>query len=477
MLQLTGEFIAESTGGDLLLGHGMGADEGVSIDTRSLVAGEAFLAIRGDHVDGHEYLETAVQKGAAGLVVNRDRADHAVAVAATAPDQVFVVAVDDTVKALVAMATAWVEVMSPAVIAVTGSMGKSTTKDMMAAVCAVRFVAHATPGNLNNRLGLSLTCLKLLPRHEVLVAEMGTSGPGEIAELCRIAPPRMGIVTAVEAAHIEGFGSLDAVTRAKSELVRAVPSDGCVVLNADDPRVMSMAEGIEARVWTFGKGEGTDVRILEAGIGENGRTRATFNVGGQVVETRLSLFGAHQASNAAAALAMGTALEIDAETCCHALASVAPGRHRMHLVVAGPIRVIDDCYNAAPRTVSAALTVLADMDVGRGRRVAVLGDMLELGVLNDQAHEVAGREVVERKIDLLIAVGANAGRVARAAMEAGLPHAAVFEAPDSLAAAGVAAAIVEEGDLVLVKGSRGVALERVVNRLVREFDPGPKEGN
>lgn len=473
MLQLTGEFVAESTGGDLLLGSGICADKGVSIDTRTIEPGEAFLAIRGPRFDGADYLDDAVKGGATGLIVERDREARAMEAIRLASGEVFVVVVDDTTNALVAMASAWVQVMAPAIVAVTGSAGKSTTKDLIAAVCASRYTVHATPGNMNNILGLSLTCLKLLPRHEILVVEMGTSGMGEIAELCRIAPPRLGVVTMVGAAHIESLGSLDQVARAKSELVEALPPDGCVVLNADDSRVEAMGGRTGARLWTFGKRGGTDVRILETRIGEDGRTGATFEVGGKAVEARFAIVGAHQAGNAAAALAVGTALGIDPRTCCDAMATVGPGKHRMHLIHTGSIRILDDCYNAAPRTVSAALNTLHAMGAKAGRRVAVLGDMLELGDLNDEAHGAMGREAAASGVDVLIAVGTNSELVIREAVGAGMSSSAVYRAPDSLAAADVIAAIVESGDLILVKGSRGVSLEKVVGRLLE--GPGKEE--
>ncbi|NOZ00537.1 MAG: UDP-N-acetylmuramoyl-tripeptide--D-alanyl-D-alanine ligase, partial [Deltaproteobacteria bacterium] len=441
--------------------------KGVSINTRTLEPGEAFVAIKGPRFDGADFLLDAVEKGATGLIVGSDRTADALFAARKAPDRVFVVAVDDTTKALTAMASAWVEVMSPAILAITGSVGKSTTKDLVAAVCATRYTVHSTPGNLNNLLGLSLTCLKLLPRHEVLVVEMGTSGEGEIAQLCRIAPPRLGVVTMVDAAHIEGFGSLDGVARAKAELVAALPPDGCLVINADDPRVAAMGKGVRARVWSYGQKGETDVRIRKAEIGVDGRTGATFEVGGQTVHARLQLVGAHQAYNAAAAIAVGAALGIDPGTCCNAMARVGPGSHRMHLVGTGAIRVIDDCYNASPRTVRAALSTLKEM-VATGRRVAVLGDMLELGSLNDQAHIEVGRWTASMGVDVLIAVGRNASLMVKAAIKAGIKPSAAFEAPDALAAADVALAIVEAGDLVLVKGSRGVGLENVVRRLVKD---------
>ena len=469
-LRLSGEFIAESTSGDLVLGSGLYAEGGASIDSRTAGTGEVFFAIQGPRFDGHEYLLQAVERGCAGLVVRRGRETDAMRAAAANPARVFIVAVDDTETALARTAAAWVEVLSPIVVALTGSVGKTTTKDLVRAVSSSDRETLATVGNRNNRLGLSLTCLRLLPSHEVLVVEMGMNHPGEIADLCRIAPPRVGIVTMVAAVHLEGMGTLEAVAEAKAELVRALPPHGTAVLNGDDPRVAAMRSLTTAHILTFGTVATADVRIESVELDSDGRASVTFEIAGAFHQTRLSLVGAHHAMNAAAAVAAGMAVGIAPEKACAALGAVTPGRHRMEVVSAGTIRILDDCYNASPKSLRAALDAL--VAVSGGRRVAILGDMLELGEATEDAHLDAGRAAARAGVGLLIAVGRQAGLIRRAAVEAGVPSGAVFETPDAIAAATVAQAVVVARDTVLVKGSRGVGLELVVEGLAARFKQG-----
>jgi UDP-N-acetylmuramoyl-tripeptide--D-alanyl-D-alanine ligase len=473
--RLSGEFVAESCGGRLVCGTGLVAEAGASIDSRTLNAGQAFFAVRGPRFDGHDFLVAAVDRGAIGLVVDAAHAEAAVAVASRAPDRVFVVAVEDTTGALIAVARAWVEVLGCATVAVTGSVGKTTTKDLLAAAIASRYEVHATGGNLNNRYGLPLTCLKLVPRHEVLVAEMGMSAKGEIAELASIVRPRVGVVTCVAPVHLETLGSMEAIADAKAELVEALPAEGVAVLNADDPLVAAMRSRTKARVTTFGTSEGANVRIVAVDVGPDGRAAVTFEVGGGRFVTRLGLVGAHHAHNAAAALAAALALDVDPARACDAFASVGPGRHRMAIVQAGTVRLVDDCYNASPRSVAAALEALKSLGAG-GRRVAMLGDMLELGAVTVAAHREAGRQAASSGVDLLIAVGKQSEEVRQGAMEAGMMSASVFTAPDAMVAANVAVALLKPRDTVLVKGSRGVGLEVVVDALVARFG-ADGEGN
>jgi UDP-N-acetylmuramoyl-tripeptide--D-alanyl-D-alanine ligase len=474
--RLTAEFIAESCSGRLAMGSGIVADRGVSIDSRSVGEREAFVALRGPRFDGHDFLQAAVDRGAVGLVVAHDRANEATAIAARATDRVFVVSVDDPERALVEVARAWVSVLGPAVVAVTGSVGKTTTKDLAAAVLGARYLVHSTKGNLNNRLGLSLTCLRLVPAHDLLLVEMGMNAPGEIAELCTIAPPKVGVVTCVAPVHLEHLGSLDGVAAAKAELIRALPPDGRAVLNADDGRVAAMATMTRATPLFFGTSAGPDgVRIAGVDTDAGGHPTVTLEVGGRTVTTRLSLVGAHHASNAAAALAAGVAMGVDPVAACAAMEVVAPGKHRMNVVSVGTLRILDDCYNASPRSMSAALRTLASVSA-EGRRMAVLGDMLELGDATEGAHRDAGRDAAAAGVDRLVAVGRQAGQVRDGALAAGMASSGIFVAPDNVAAAAVALAVVRPRDTVLVKGSRGVGLEHVVEALAAKFAGGP-EGN
>ncbi|MBM4397205.1 MAG: UDP-N-acetylmuramoyl-tripeptide--D-alanyl-D-alanine ligase [Deltaproteobacteria bacterium] len=475
--RLSGEFVAESCGGRLVIGEGVVAEAGVAIDSRTIQPREAFVAIRGPRFDGHRFLSDATARGAVGLVVEEPAVEAALAAARASTERAFVVAVDDTTRALQALATAWVAVLQPIVVGVTGSVGKTTTKDMTAAVLAARFDCHATGGNRNNNFGLSLTCLKLVPSHEVLVAEMGMNAPGEIRTLATIAPPRIGVVTTVAPVHLEGLGTIEAVADAKAELVESLGPEGCAVLNADDPRVAAMRGRTGAgRVLTFGVAKDADVRIAAVEVGPDGRAAVTIEAGGARAIARLQVVGAHQACNAAAAVAAGLALNVPLADACAAVGTVRAGRHRMEVVSAGTLRVLDDCYNASPKSMSAALATLASIAAG-GRCVAVIGDMLELGDATTDAHLDAGREAAAAGVECLIAVGRQADLVRRGAIEAGLPGTSIFVAPDAITASSVALAVVLPRDTVLVKGSRGVGLEHVVEAMAARFAGVGAEGN
>ena len=474
--RLSGEFVAESCGGRLLRGTGIVAEKGVSIDSRTLDAGEAFFCIRGPKFDGHVYLGAALGRGAAGLVVEEAYAEAAVAAVAADEDRAFVVAVPDTTKALAALATAWVDVMGPSVVAVTGSVGKTTTKDLCAAALGARYAVHATGGNRNNLYGLSLTCLKLLPHHEVFVAEMGMNAPGEIATLCTIAKPTVGVVTCVAPVHVEGLGSLDGIAAAKAELVEALPPEGVAVLNADDRRVAAMRGRTRARVVSFGMAPVVDVRIADVQVDSHGRPTVKLAAGGRTRTVNLALVGAHHGHNAAAALAAAMAMDVDLDAACRAMETVVPAEHRMKLLSAGTLRILDDCYNASPKSVTAALETLQAL-AGAGRRGAVLGDLLELGSMADEAHREVGREAVAAGVECLVAVGKFADLIREGALAAGLSSSAVFTAPDALAAATVVLALVQPRDTWVVKGSHGVGLSHVVEALMVRFQGRSEESN
>lgn len=475
--ELSGESIAEFTGGRLVSGAGLYATGGASIDTRTIQPGQVFFALDGERSRGVRYVEIALEKSASGIVVAEvDLQDPAV-VRVIESGRAFVVAVQDTTDALIVAARTWADILSPKVVAITGSVGKTTVKNLASAAIAAGRTTHSTAGNHNNRLGVSLTCLGLRPSHEVLVAEMGMNAPGEIAELCTIVKPDIGLVTTVAPVHLEGLGSIENVAVAKSELIRALDFAGTAILNADDHLVagmMTIAEEKGARVVWFGTCEDADVRLLDARTDHDGRVVAKISVSGRECRVALRLVGIHNAMNAAAALAAAVACGVDPDDACRAMAAVEPGKHRMELTDIGTIRLMDDCYNASPKSVEAALEALASV-AGPRRRVAVLGDMLEMGALTTAIHREMGRVAAENQVNCLIAVGRNASTIASAAVAGGIPRSEVFEAPDSLAAASLARELLKPRDVVLVKASRGVGLELVVDALKARFGQGSTE--
>jgi len=445
MPPFTVQDIVRATRGALVAGDLGVPVTGVSIDSRALGVGEAFFAIRGHRLDGHAFLADAAGRGAACLVVDTLHDD--------APANVPLVLVEDTTKALGLLAAYHRARFSIPLVAVTGSNGKTTTKELIAGVLGVRWHVLKPTGSFNNQWGLPLTLLKLLPEHDALVLELGTNRPGEIAYLAELARPTVGAVTNVAAVHTEFLGSLDSVREEKAALVRAVPADGWVALNVDDPRVAGMARDAKAHVVTYGRAPTAHVRLVGEVVEDARGLAFTLEAAGAQQPATLALAGRHNVMNALAA----------ADEIARGLAGVRPVAGRCVWREAGGIRILDDTYNANPVSVRAALDAVAARR-GAGRLVAVLGDMLELGGIADEAHREIGRAVVAAGADELVGVGRLALFAVEAAREAGLAearHATTFE--DTVAH--LLKRLVP-GDTVLVKGSRGMRLERVVDALV-----------
>lgn len=467
--ELSGECLAEFTKGRLVCGAGLYVSAGASIDTRTLVTGQVYFSIVGPRFDGHDFVEMACDRGAAGIVVDEAHVSSPAVQRLVVSGRCFIVAVEDTTAALIAAATSWISILAPKVIAITGSVGKTTTRSLTCAAVSSAFSTHGTTRNFNNRLGVALTCLALKPSHEVLVIEMGMNAPGEIAELCRIVRPDIAIVTIVAPVHLEGLKSIEGVAAAKAELIEALKPDGVAVLNADDPLVAAMCAKTAAGIRWFGRSERADVRLMSASVNPDGTTRATFAVMGREYGVTMKIVGTHNAMNAAAAVAAAIALGVEPEAACRALQTVGPAHHRMELSDLGTIRMIDDCYNASPRSVIAALDTLAALAPQR-RRVAVLGDMLEMGDATEEVHRQVGASAAGHGVNLLVAVGRNAAVMAGAALEAGMPQSGVYEAQDALAAAAITREMLLPRDVVLVKGSRGVGLELVTDAIRARFE-------
>jgi UDP-N-acetylmuramoyl-tripeptide--D-alanyl-D-alanine ligase len=428
---------------------------GVSIDSRTLGVGEAFFAIRGQRLDGHEFLGEAAGRGAACLVVH--------ALPDDVPAAVPLVIVDDTTAALGRLAAWHRGRLSIPVVAVTGSVGKTTTKEMIAAVLATRWKTHRPRSSFNNQWGVPLTLLAARPEHEALVLEIGANQPGEIASLAEIARPTVAVVTAVAAVHTEFFRSLDGVREEKAALVRAVGAGGTVVLNADDARVAGMARDTSAPVVTYGLAPAARVCASGDVVEDRDGLRFTLEVDGRAQPVALAFAGRHNVPNALAAAAVGVALGFSLPAIAAGLAASQPVKGRCVWREAGGVRVLDDTYNANPRSVAAALETAA-AHRGPSRLVVVLGDMLELGTLTDEAHREVGRKVAEVGAAVFIGVGPHAAMAVEEARAAGVAdawHAPAFE--DTLAEL---LKRVEPGDLVLVKGSRGMRMERVVDALL-----------
>jgi UDP-N-acetylmuramoyl-tripeptide--D-alanyl-D-alanine ligase len=433
---------------------------GVSIDTRTLTPGDAFFAIRGAHLDGHAYLQDAAARGASCLVIHEVPADLPL----SAPT----VLVDETTRGLGRFGGWHRARFSLPVAAVTGSNGKTTTKEMMAAVLGALGPVLKPESSFNNQWGLPLTLLRLGPQHRAVALELGANQPGEIAALAAMSQPTVGVVTMVSSAHTEFFGSLDGVQAEKSALVRAIPPHGAIVLNADDPRVLAMRGQGRARVLTVSARRRADVRSIGRVEETVAGLRFTLETHGVRRSVQLRFAGRHNVINALAAAGVGVAVGLDGEQIVSGLEAARPVTGRCVWRRAGEIRILDDTYNANPASVRAALATLEAADVRR--RVVVLGDMLELGAIAARAHRAAGRAVAASGVAEFIGVGPEAARAVDAARRAGLAeshHVSTFEDTVALLLKRLA-----PGDALLVKGSRGMRMERVVDALVARFGGG-----
>jgi UDP-N-acetylmuramoyl-tripeptide--D-alanyl-D-alanine ligase len=445
---------------------------GAAIDSRLVRDGELFVALPGERTDGHGYLAEASNAGAAALVVSRPIPASVL----DALGSVTILAVPDGLIALGALAAAWRSRFDPLVVGVTGSIAKTSTKESIAAVLGTTFRTLRSEGNQNNEIGLPLTLLKLGPDHRAAVLEMGMYAGGEIADLARMARPRIGVVTSVLGVHLSRMGTLAAIERAKGELVEALPSDGVAVLNQDDRRVRRMADRTAARVLTYGLSGDADVSaedITSAGLdGMRFTLRLPPRGGGRAIRlpTRIPGLGKLSVHNALAGAAVGFAAGIEPAVIVHALSGGWSAAHRGQVVRLGRVTVIDDAYNASPASVTAALDLLAGLP---GRRVAVLGEMLELGKGSATGHREVGTAAAAT-CDLLVVVGAGAHEIATGARAAGLAPSRVLEARDREAALDLLRVRLRDGDVVLVKASRGVELDLLIDALRAELGHNPR---
>jgi UDP-N-acetylmuramoyl-tripeptide--D-alanyl-D-alanine ligase len=459
MIALRLDALAEIVGGELVdpaCGHHL--VNSVTIDSRTARPGSLFVALPGERADGHDFLAHALRAGATGQLT---RAGHPNGALGSA------VVVDDPADALLGLG-AWLrDVVDPTVVAVTGSNGKTTTKDFIAAAVGVGRLVVANAGSYNNELGVPLTCCRLEVDTEVLVAEIGARGVGHIARLAPVVAPDIAVVTTVAAAHLELLGSIELVATAKTELVEALTEEGLAVLNVDDPRVAAMAERAPGRVVTYGTSADADWRATDVELDR--LARPAFRVRG--VEVRLPRPGEHNVGNALAALAVADACGVAPSQAATGLARAAVSRWRMEMTESpsGPT-VVNDAYNANPASMAAALRTLARMRPQEGgRRWAVLGHMAELGPGSADEHTRVGRLAAQLGIDALVLVGPDAAAIGHGAAAASAYHPDdMLRVADTEAAVSVLRRRLRAGDVVLVKASRSAGLERVAHALARE---------
>jgi UDP-N-acetylmuramoyl-tripeptide--D-alanyl-D-alanine ligase len=448
--------IVAATGGTLVRGEAETRIDSFSIDTRKLRSGGLFFALKGSRTDGHDHLDAAARAGGMAAVVERDAPGGA--------DLPALVRVDDSVAALGRCGAAAREKSRAKFIAVTGSVGKTTTKNLIAAGLAATHRVYSTEGNLNNHLGVPLTLLACPDDAEFAVVELGMSAPGEIAHLTKLARPDVGLVTNVRPAHMEFFESLDDVAAAKGELYAVLRREATSVVNLDDKHVRLQAARHAGPRVTFGRGGGADLTLESVHDRLIPGAELTFAHGGRTRTLQLALAGAHNAWNALAALAAVVAAGADLDAAGAAMGRVepAPGRCKIHRLPADVV-VVDDSYNSSPNALAAILEMLRHCRPS-GRKVLVMGDMLELGPAEGHYHREAGRRAAQVGIDILVGVGPRARAALDTARRGGVPE--TRHEKDAASAAETLPGLVRPGDLLVVKGSRAVGLERVVAALL-----------
>ena len=465
-LPLSASDVANASRGRLVRGDPATAIGRVSIDSRSLEPGDFFVAIAGETFDGHRFVSDAARRGAIGAMVHQAPVSPEAGTAIPA----LVIQVDDTTRALQDLARDVRRRSGAIVVAITGSAGKTTTKEVVAEFLSGRFPVFRNKGNLNNHIGLPLSLLQLRSRPQIAVVELGMNHPGEIRTLVGIAEPEVRVWTNVGDAHLGFFQSADAIADAKAEILENGAPSHLLVVNANDPRVMERARQFAGKVMTFGIDVDADVRASSVTHRGLEGMEARVSAAGREARLRTPLLGLGNLSNVLAAIAVGLHFDIPLQEMVARAATLMPAYHRGEVLrLPGGVTLIDDSYNSSPAALGRALETMATA-TGSARKVGVLGEMLELGEFSEQLHREAGRRAAEAGLDLLIGVGGSvAAAMTTEAVRAGMPDRCVWHVSSTEQAADLALRHVRAGDLVLVKGSRGIGTDLVVERLKGEF--------
>jgi UDP-N-acetylmuramoyl-tripeptide--D-alanyl-D-alanine ligase len=426
----------------------------VCMDSREAAKGCVFWPIRGVRFDAHDFITQVEGKGALMSVVNEDYAGLK-SIKAYAP-------VDDSSEALLKLAKGYQRRFHLKKVAVTGSNGKTTTKEMLRAVLSTQFNTHATQGNYNNHIGVPMTLFQLKHSHEAAIIEMGTSGPNEIKPLSLAAEPNIAVITNIGASHLEDLGSLENVFKEKLSIVSGLKKNGLLVVNADDAFLSKVRSTKSYKVITFGLRRGV---IKPTHLKWNENACASFDIGRTHFELKVA--GIHNLYNALAAIAVGVSLRIPKTQIAKALSSFRASSMRMEIHKANGFRVVADCYNANPSSTRMALETIGNISTHEGRRIAVLGDMLELGADSSKLHHQIGRLIPEMNFDFLIAVGKDAKEFQKGAIEGGLSPEKALYFETTLEAMNFLSEEVRQNDILLIKGSRGMKMEKIVEMLLR----------
>ena len=461
MIDLTIEEIIKATRGRLF---NPGANlkekiEGVSVDSRSLVEKNLFVPLEGERVDGHKFIREAIEKKANAVLVSKEKVSF---INFNRPLLVPIILVQDTKTALVDLAKWWRKEFKGITIALTGSNGKTTTKDMIASVLSQKYEVAKSAKSYNTLIGVPLTIFELNSQSKVLVTELGMNQPGEIGFLTQLVQPDFGLVTNIGPAHLEAFGSLEKIAQAKFELVDNLKEDKTAILNIDDQFCQKRKEIEKRKVITFGVKTFADFKADGVRMNDNGEVSFSIN---HKISVNLKLLGEHNVYNALSAFAVGELLFVPREKIKEALENYQPQHLRMELLEMDGIKIINDSYNSNPASMDSALKTLKEIKTS-GRKIAVLGDMLELGEQAEKLHKEVGEKVFQKQVDLLLTVGELASSIVQGALNSGMKKNKVFSFKDNQEASFYLKENLKKGDLVLVKGSRRMKMEEIVSDLM-----------
>lgn len=437
----------------------------LSIDSRRIESGNLFIAIKGDRVDGHDYVKEALDKGSSCVILDKNRLSEKEKQFFSSTKGKRAVLVDDTRAALQKIAKWYRDKFNPKVVGITGSNGKTTTKEMIAEILSSKYNVLRSEKSFNNQIGVPLTLLRLSRETEVLVLELGMNQPGEISVLTEMVKPSLGLITNVGPAHLEFMGSLENIARAKFELLDNMDENGVIVLNADDPYLLNKAKTEKRKVYTFGAESKAD--FVADKITQNGNGFFSFSVNSSI-PIKLRLLGRHNVYNALAAFSVGSILKVEEDKIKNALENYTPFELRMELLLVNGIRILNDSYNANPSSMENALDTLKGMKK-EGRKIAVLGDMLELGEKSYEFHKKVGEKIKECGVDYLYTLGELASGFAQGAEEKGFIKKNIFSFKNKKELLEKLLEFLRSGDLVLFKGSRKMKMEEIVEGIKKLY--------
>jgi len=450
--------IIKATNGTLLSGSPEGEIKNISTDTRKIMPGDLFLPLIGDNFDGHDFIAKALQDSACGYLTSKKVEDAS---------DVVVIKVEDTLKALQDISAYYRDKFNIPFVAVTGSVGKTSTKEMIYSVLSKKLRVLKTQGNFNNHIGLPLTLLNLSDIDKVAVVELGMSGAGEISVLSKIVKPHIAVITNIGIAHIGKLGSRQNILKAKMEIIEGLDEDGIIVLNADDLMLWELKNSIKNNIIYIGYREEADIRAYDVKVDKDMNTSFNVKIKDKEYQFIISVPGFHNVYNALVSIAVGLRFRIPIEDIIDAIANFKSGKMRMNVIkLSKNIKVINDTYNANPSSMEEALNVMRQMP--GARKIAVLGDMLELGEWTRQAHIDIGKSVVESSINHLITLGGNSRFIAEGAAMLGMSQKKINTCNSIEEANSYLSKLIREGDVILIKGSRGMKMEGIVDFITGE---------